>query len=67
MPDRKALTWKAVSFAAGAVAALVTRRALAMLWSQVVAALHRNMSRTVELRGFRLSAGRSRLVAASAS
>jgi Protein of unknown function (DUF4235) len=38
MPDRKALTWKAVSFAAGATAALVTRRALAMLWSQVVAA-----------------------------
>jgi hypothetical protein len=34
MPDGKALSWKAVSFAAGAIAALATRRALAMLWSQ---------------------------------
>jgi len=35
MPDSKALGWKAVSFGAGAVAALVTRRAIAMLWNQL--------------------------------
>jgi hypothetical protein len=34
MPDRKTLSWKAVSFGAGAIAALVTRRALAMLWNR---------------------------------
>src|SRR5262249_53259866 len=34
MPDGKALSWKAVSFGAGTIAALVTRRALAMLWNQ---------------------------------
>jgi hypothetical protein len=34
MPDRKALSWKALSFGAGAIAALVTRQALAMLWNQ---------------------------------
>jgi len=34
MPDRKALSWKAVSLGAGAIAALATRRALAMLWNQ---------------------------------
>jgi uncharacterized protein DUF4235 len=38
MPDRKALSWKAVSFGAGAIAALITRRAFAMLWNQVAAA-----------------------------
>lgn len=37
MPDTKALSWKAVSIAAGAVAALVTRRTLAMMWNQVAA------------------------------
>jgi hypothetical protein len=35
MPDSKELGWKAVSFGAGAVAALVTRRAIAMLWNQL--------------------------------
>ena len=34
MPDSKALSWKAVSFGAGAIAALVTRRALAVAWNQ---------------------------------
>jgi hypothetical protein len=37
MPDRKTLSWKAVSFAAGAIAALVTRRALAMVWNRFAA------------------------------
>jgi hypothetical protein len=35
MPDRKAASWKVVSLGAGALAALVTRRALAMVWNQV--------------------------------
>ena len=35
MPDSKALGWKAVSFGAGAIAALSTRRALVMLWNQL--------------------------------
>lgn len=35
MPDSKTLSWKAVSFGAGAIAALVTRRALALAWNQV--------------------------------
>ncbi len=35
MPDRKALSWKAISIAAGAIAALVTRRTFAILWNQV--------------------------------
>ena len=34
MLDAKALSWKAVSIGAGAVAALATRRALALLWNQ---------------------------------
>ena len=34
MPDTKTLSWKAVSLAAGAAAALVTRRALAMVWNR---------------------------------
>jgi hypothetical protein len=34
MPDTKSVSWRAVSFGAGAVAALVTRRAIAMLWNQ---------------------------------
>ena len=36
MPDGKVLGWKVVSFGAGAVAALVTRRVLAMVWNQFV-------------------------------
>ena len=34
MPDAKALSWKAVSIGAGAIAALATRQALALLWKQ---------------------------------
>jgi Protein of unknown function (DUF4235) len=34
MPDWKALGWKVVSFGAGAFAALVTRRVLAIVWNQ---------------------------------
>ena len=37
MPDSKALGWRVVSFGAGALAALVTRRVLAMVWNQFVA------------------------------
>ncbi|HTL84365.1 MAG TPA: DUF4235 domain-containing protein [Acidimicrobiia bacterium] len=37
MPDSKALSWKAVSLGAGAIAALMTRRAVAMLWKQLAA------------------------------
>jgi len=35
MPDTKALGWKAVSFGAGALSALVTRR-VAMAWNRFV-------------------------------
>jgi hypothetical protein len=35
MLSSKALSWKAVSFGAGAMAALMTRRALALLWNQL--------------------------------
>ncbi len=35
MPGRKALTWKAVSYAAGAIAALATRRVFTLAWNQV--------------------------------
>jgi hypothetical protein len=34
MPDTKALSWKALSIGAGAIAALATRRALVSLWNQ---------------------------------
>jgi len=34
MPDRKALSWKAVSYGAGAIAAFATRQTLTMLWNQ---------------------------------
>src|SRR5689334_22110040 len=35
MPDRKAFSSKAVSFAVGAITALATRRALTMLWDRI--------------------------------
>ncbi len=38
MQNGKALSWKVVSLGAGALAALVTRRALAMVWKQVAEA-----------------------------
>ena len=38
MPDTKALSWKAVSIGAGAIAALATRRALALLWDRFASA-----------------------------
>jgi hypothetical protein len=38
MPDNKALGWKVVSFGAGALSALVTRRVLAAVWGQFVEA-----------------------------
>ena len=37
MPDSKALGWRVVSVGAGALAALATRRVLAMVWNQFVA------------------------------
>jgi hypothetical protein len=38
MPDRKTLSWKALSLGAGAIATLVTRRALGVLWQQLAKA-----------------------------
>ena len=38
MPDRKALSWKAVSLGAGAIATLATRQVLGLLWKQFVQA-----------------------------
>ena len=35
MLDRKALAWRVVSLGAGALAALATRRVLAIVWNQV--------------------------------
>jgi len=35
MPDSRTMGWKAVSVAAGTLAALTTRRTIAMLWNQL--------------------------------